>query len=71
MTRCCDEYCSNYGCNQGRDCPARVAKIGQRMQTVDPLPPSNWRAALKPLAEWMLVSTIMMIVATVAVVLLA
>ena len=21
----CDEYCCNYGCNQGRDCPARKA----------------------------------------------
>ena len=19
----CDEYCANYGCNQGRNCPAR------------------------------------------------
>lgn len=19
----CDDYCNNYGCNQGRDCPAR------------------------------------------------
>lgn len=25
MRYCCDELC-----NQGRDCPARVAKIGQR-----------------------------------------
>ena len=20
----CDEYCCNYGCNQGRNCPARI-----------------------------------------------
>jgi glutaredoxin 3 len=23
---CCDEYCSNYGCNQGRDCPVRKTR---------------------------------------------
>lgn len=23
MTKECDEYCANYGCNQGRNCPAR------------------------------------------------
>lgn len=21
----CDDYCCNYGCNQGRNCPARAA----------------------------------------------
>jgi hypothetical protein len=21
---CCDDYCCNYGCNQGRNCPARA-----------------------------------------------
>lgn len=24
MKSCCDEYCENYGCNQGRHCPARA-----------------------------------------------
>ena len=23
MKTCCDEYCANYGCNQGRTCPVR------------------------------------------------
>ena len=23
LKSCCDEHCANYGCNQGRDCPAR------------------------------------------------
>jgi hypothetical protein len=48
---CCDEYC--YGCNQGRDCPARktpVAKVGQRIQDKEPLPPSTWRNRLKDAA---------------------
>ena len=26
MKSCCDEYCSNHGCNQGRNCPARITK---------------------------------------------
>ena len=30
MKSCCDEYCSSYGCNQGRNCPARVARIGRK-----------------------------------------
>jgi hypothetical protein len=28
MKSCCDEYCSNYGCNQGRDCPVRESIYG-------------------------------------------
>ncbi len=51
MTNCCDSYGN---CNQGRDCPVRVAKIGQRMKAADPLPPSTWRHKLKYLAYWML-----------------
>ena len=23
----CDDYCTNYGCNQGRDCPAHKGGI--------------------------------------------
>lgn len=51
---CCDEYCSNYGCNQGRNCPARVAKAKPVMRAAAPLPPSVWRYQLKRLAFWML-----------------
>jgi len=51
---CCDEHCANYGCNQGRDCPARVAKAKPVMRAADPLPPSVWRYQLKRLAYWML-----------------
>ena len=24
MKSCCDEYCSTYGCKQGRNCPVRI-----------------------------------------------
>lgn len=55
MKSCCDEYCSNYGCNQGRDCPARVAKVGRRyLAHIDVQPPSPWRRQLRALAYWML-----------------
>ena len=26
----CDDYCCNYGCSQGRDCPARKTQASQR-----------------------------------------
>lgn len=26
----CDDYCCNYGCNQGRNCPARKTPATQR-----------------------------------------
>ena len=55
MTNCCDDYGN---CNQGRDCPVRVARVGQRMKTADPLPPSIWRDQLKRLAYWMLMAVI-------------
>ena len=53
MTTCC-----NGNCNQGRDCPIRVAKIGQRTKTADPLPPSIWRDQLRRLAYWVLMALI-------------
>lgn len=55
MSRC-DDYCCNHGCNQGRDCPARVAKVGQRMQAPEPLRGSSWRRHLKDLAAAMLLT---------------
>jgi hypothetical protein len=51
MTNCCDDYGN---CNQGRDCPVRVARIGQRMKSADPLPPSIWRQQLRRLGYWVL-----------------
>jgi len=54
MHACCDEYCKNYGCNQGRDCPVRVAAYRPVMRAADPLPPSIWRYQLRRLAYWML-----------------
>ena len=50
---CCDQFGA---CNQGRDCPARVAKAKAVMRAADPLPPSIWRYQLKKLAYWMLLA---------------
>jgi hypothetical protein len=49
--------CSN-DCNQGRDCPVRVAKAKPVMKAADPLPPSIWRCQLRKLAYWMLLAVL-------------
>jgi hypothetical protein len=56
MQSCCDEHCANHGCNQGRDCPVRVAKYRPVMKAADPLPPSIWRHQLKRLGYWVLMA---------------
>jgi hypothetical protein len=51
---CCDDHGD---CNQGRDCPVRVAKVGQRYPKYpEPVfvPYINWQ--LKALAKWMLLA---------------
>lgn len=55
--------CCDYECNQGRDCPARVAKVGQKMQAAEPLPASVWRRQLKRLVYWMLAVVLASLVA--------
>lgn len=52
-------YCCDGLCNQGRDCPARVAKVGQRYpKHPQAYPDSIWRRHLKKLAYWMLMALI-------------
>jgi hypothetical protein len=61
--------CCNKDCNQGRDCPVRVAKVGQRHHDAEPLPPSTWRRHLRDLAGAMLLTFVVMILsATLAVI---
>ena len=55
--------CCDYECNQGRDCPARVAKLGQKMPAAEPLPASIWRRQLKRLVYWMLAVVLASLVA--------
>ena len=51
--------CNDFGdCDQGRDCPVRVAKYKPVMLAADPLPPSIWRQQLKRLGYWMLMAVI-------------
>lgn len=48
-------YCCDGNCQQGRDCPAVVAKVGQRYpKYIESAPPSLWRERLRDLARWML-----------------
>jgi hypothetical protein len=51
MTNCCDG-----NCNQGRDCPLRVAKVGRKMHAPEMIIESLWRYRLKKLAYWMLMA---------------
>lgn len=39
--------CCDYNCNQGRNCPARVARVGARYPAAEPLPPSGSPRLLK------------------------
>jgi len=50
--------CCTNDCNQGRECPARVAKAKPVMRAADPLPPSIWRYQLRKLAYWMLLAVL-------------
>ncbi len=59
MTNCCDDYGN---CNQGRDCPVRVAKYRPVMRVAEPLPTSIWREQLKRLGYWVLIAVIGLIV---------
>lgn len=50
--------CCDYDCNQGRECPARVAKVKQRVPAAELLPPSTWREKLRKYSRWGLIAAI-------------
>lgn len=65
---CCDEYGD---CRQGRDCPARVAKVGRRIpKHPQPPRPERWRDYLKDLARAMLLVIAAMFISAVTVALM-
>lgn len=50
-------YCCDGECNQGRDCPAIVAKVGQRYpKHPQPVFVPYINRQLKALAKWMLLA---------------
>ena len=63
---CCNEYGD---CRQGRDCPARVAKVKQRIpKHAQPLRPGfTWRRNVRRLAEWMLITIVLLNAAAIVV----
>ncbi len=62
---CCNEYGD---CRQGRDCPARVAKVGQRIpKTPKPLRHPFVNVHLKHLAKAMLLMLAVMLVSALTV----
>ena len=63
---CCNEYGD---CRQGRDCPARVAKVKQRMpkHATQLRAGFTWRRNLKHLAKWLLVTVAMLNAAVIVV----
>ena len=52
---CCDEYGN---CNQGRNCPVRVAKIGRRMHGPQALQEGVWRYWVRRAAYWLLMAVL-------------
>lgn len=63
--------CCDYDCNQGRDCPARVAKIGRKIGRSDcadePLHESSRKHYLKDLAGALLLTLAVMAVSAAVV----
>lgn len=58
--------CCSKDCQQGRDCPVRVAKARAVMRAADPLPPSIWRYQLRRLGYWMLAVVVVSLAAGMA-----
>ena len=55
---CCNEYGD---CRQGRDCPARVAKVKRRVPKYPSAPQGTYlRRNLRHLAKWMLLAIAVM-----------
>jgi hypothetical protein len=52
---CCDDYGN---CNQGRDCPVRVAKVGKRMHGPQALREGAWRYWVRRAAYWLLMAVL-------------
>jgi hypothetical protein len=62
---CCDEYGE---CNQGRDCPVRVAKVKSRTPRYPtPLRQEISRVYLRHLAKWMLIAIAVLLVSAAVV----
>jgi hypothetical protein len=60
--------CCDYDCHQGRDCPARVAKVKRRVpKHPTPLRQEISRVYLRHLAKWMLICIAVLLASAVVV----
>jgi hypothetical protein len=59
VMNCCDG-----DCNQGRDCPIRVARVRSRDYAKEAYPPSKTPRHIRALAKWMLIAIVTSTVAT-------
>lgn len=60
--------CCDYQCDQGRNCPARVAKVGTRYpREPECVPPSLWRDYMRQLTRWLVFAAALGAVCSVAV----
>ena len=62
--------CCDYNCHQGRDCPARVAKVGQRHLAAEPLPPGTLHDRLPELASGALLCIVVMLALVAAIIII-
>lgn len=64
MKSCCDTYCANHGCNQGRDCPVRIERVRQAKAHLDrdALRGAPWRRQMRHLARALVLTLAVMLV---------
>lgn len=64
------KHCCTNECHQGRNCPARVAKVGKRMPAAKPLMPMTRERYLKELVRAFLLTVSALLVGALTVALI-
>lgn len=53
--------CCDYNCNDEKNCPVHVAKVGKKLHGPELLPPSVWRHILRRVAYWFVLAILGML----------